>query len=209
MNDYVKPRVNPRQGTSCAMLKNTLRKRLLKQLNKVSKEEMARVSKDICIKLANLPPLIDTLHIATYASIGNEINLDEFTASARKQGINIYYPRFNTTNANYELILIRNWHDKFVKGYLGIPEPKSNNEVLNNSIRENKLSWLIPGIAFDKKGHRLGRGKGHYDRLLSGTEGTKIGIAYEWQIIDNVPVEVTDVAMDYILTRNNLLKCHI
>jgi len=59
---------------------------------------------------------------------------------------------------------------------------------------------LIPGIAFDLHGRRLGRGKGFYDRLLTEIRGVKCGIAFDEQIVEKIPVEPHDVRMDFILT---------
>jgi 5-formyltetrahydrofolate cyclo-ligase len=59
---------------------------------------------------------------------------------------------------------------------------------------------LVPGVAFDARGGRLGRGKGFYDRLLSAVNGTKCGVAFDEQIVDAVPVGPLDVLVNCILT---------
>ena len=65
---------------------------------------------------------------------------------------------------------------------------------------------LVPGVAFNLGGHRLGRGKGFYDRLLQNFSGKKIGVAFDEQIVDALPVEENDVRMDLILTPSRCLK---
>jgi 5-formyltetrahydrofolate cyclo-ligase len=59
---------------------------------------------------------------------------------------------------------------------------------------------LVPGTAFDSSGHRIGYGKGYYDRLLKKTTSSKIGIAYDFQIVKKVPAENHDIKMTQIVT---------
>ncbi len=60
---------------------------------------------------------------------------------------------------------------------------------------------IVPGVAFDRKGNRMGRGRGFYDRLLKTTpKALKIGVAYDFQMLDSIPVEPFDVKMDRIIT---------
>lgn len=63
---------------------------------------------------------------------------------------------------------------------------------------------LIPGLAFDTKGARLGRGKGFYDRYLSNFKGTSIALAYECQLVDELPEEEHDKKIDYLITEKNI-----
>ncbi len=64
---------------------------------------------------------------------------------------------------------------------------------------------IIPGMAFDREKNRLGRGRGFYDRLLSVNRCTKIGICFDFQLLDKVPVEDFDVKMDYVFSYNTLI----
>ena len=66
---------------------------------------------------------------------------------------------------------------------------------------------IVPGVAFDKTGHRIGFGGGYFDRLLKKTRAATIGLAYEFQIIDKVPVTAYDVAVDYIVTEKRVIRC--
>ena len=64
---------------------------------------------------------------------------------------------------------------------------------------------VVPAVAYDRKGNRLGRGKGFYDRLLGTTKATKVGIGYEFQLLDELPVEPHDVGVDIIITQNSTI----
>jgi 5-formyltetrahydrofolate cyclo-ligase len=59
---------------------------------------------------------------------------------------------------------------------------------------------LVPGVAFDLHGGRLGRGKGYYDRLLKELRGTTCGVAFDQQVVEAIPVEPHDVRLDHVLT---------
>lgn len=65
---------------------------------------------------------------------------------------------------------------------------------------------LIPGLAFDEKGNRLGRGKGFFDKYLAGFTGIKIGLCYEFQVFEDIPLEPHDQLMNYVVTDKRILK---
>ena len=77
---------------------------------------------------------------------------------------------------------------------LGIPEPQKGHEISPETID----LILVPGMAFDLNGNRLGRGKGFYDRFLPNTKAHKIGICFKFQIVERVPTEEFDVKMDEV-----------
>ena len=93
--------------------------------------------------------------------------------------------------------------DRLQKDHYGIWEPVNKKVVLPVDID----FILVPGVAFDKKYHRLGYGGGYYDLFLSQTrkETQKIGLAYAMQITEELPVRCEDIAMDGVITEDGLL----
>lgn len=87
-------------------------------------------------------------------------------------------------------------------GSFQIEEPTGNDLTDVDDIE----LMVIPAVAFDRKGNRLGRGKGFYDRLLKTSRATKIGVGYEFQLLDSIPCEPHDVAMDMVITQKTLIK---
>lgn len=86
----------------------------------------------------------------------------------------------------------------------GIAQPVQGTVVPLDKIQ----GLLIPGLAFDRWGNRLGRGKGYYDQTLASFNGLKVGVAFSWQVSqDELPHEDHDVKMNYILTEAGLRKC--
>ena len=65
---------------------------------------------------------------------------------------------------------------------------------------------IVPGIAYDNRGNRVGRGKGYYDRLLSRTKATKIGIGYDFQLLDEIDSEPHDITMDIVITDSRIIN---
>ena len=84
-------------------------------------------------------------------------------------------------------------------------EPKSE---IGDIVTRTALDVLvIPGLAFDHKGNRLGRGLGFFDQLLFHTKGSKIGLAYDFQLLDSVPKCAHDIQMDFIVTNQTVVRC--
>lgn len=84
----------------------------------------------------------------------------------------------------------------------GILEPTSTTKVSIESID----IVIVPGVAFDSNCSRLGKGKGFYDRLLSGVNTLKVGICFDYQLVDEVPVEPFDIVMDMVITESQIVK---
>lgn len=86
----------------------------------------------------------------------------------------------------------------------GIQEPVEGQLI----TAEQVTGFLVPGLGFNRKGQRLGRGKGFYDRYLQNYKGKKIGICYEFQLVNEIfPVDTWDVKMDSVLTENGIIDC--
>ena len=128
--------------------------------------------------------------IAVYLASKEEIDLADFITAALSFGCAVVAPRWNGTD--YELVRLQDFAT-LVKGPHGILEPPAGPVVRPEDVR----AWLVPGLAFTKDGGRLGYGGGWYDRLLCrGAKQTpKIGIAYGFQLVDELPTEPHDVRL--------------
>lgn len=89
----------------------------------------------------------------------------------------------------------------FVKGRFGVTEPSPSSPT----VAADELSGvLVPGLAFDREGRRLGRGQGFYDRTLSGFTGLSVGVAYAIQLIAEVPADALDVPVRAVVTEESV-----
>ncbi|OQW46892.1 MAG: hypothetical protein A4S09_03005 [Proteobacteria bacterium SG_bin7] len=92
----------------------------------------------------------------------------------------------------------------FIKSKLGILEP---DQKTSQAVEVGELvGILVPGVAFDEEGHRMGRGRGFYDRFLSQFTGKKIGVCFDIQVFSEVPQDPHDVRMDVIITDERILR---
>ncbi len=142
------------------------------------------------------------LTIASYRAIGSEVSTDSFPSSTHSWAQWVY-PKIQGSQLEF-LQPLSHTPTGFVKSSWGIEEPcEGSSKVSLDSID----IILIPGIAFDRRGHRLGTGKGFYDRTLNHYRGVKVGIAYAAQISSNdLATEEHDLPMDYVLTEKYMLR---
>ena len=135
--------------------------------------------------------------ILFFAPLPEEVDVWPLLLEALCAGKRAALPRFVAETRTYETRLIRDATTDLKAGHFGIREPADHCA----QFRSSRLDLiLVPGVAFDLQGHRLGRGRGYYDRLLALMPGTTCGVAFEAQIVSQVPVEPHDMRLDFILT---------
>lgn len=135
--------------------------------------------------------------ILMYHSLPDELSTHAFL-SKWKGKKEFFLPRVNGVN----LDILPFEESRLELGAFHIEEPMGTDTTSADEIE----LIVVPGVAYDRRGHRLGRGKGFYDRLLSETKATKIGIAYEFQIVDDIPVEPHDINMDIVIAPG---RCYV
>ena len=126
-----------------------------------------------------------------------ELDVWPLLDQAIRAGKRVYLPRFVKERNCYEASEILDLTRDLKPGNLGIREPNERCMLLRSG-RVDLI--LVPGLAFDLEGHRLGRGKGYYDRLLAKLEGTTCGVAFDEQMMQQIPVEAHDVRLNFIIT---------
>lgn len=129
--------------------------------------------------------------ILLYHSLPDELDTRRFL-SKWKDLKKFFLPRVNGVN----LELLPYDETSLEIGSFYIEEPTGDDI---HPVEEIEVI-IVPGVAFDRKGRRLGRGKGFYDRLLETAKATKIGIGYEFQLVDELPSEPHDIPMDMVIT---------
>ncbi len=132
-----------------------------------------------------------------YAPLPEELDVWQLATKTLAAGKMVALPRFDSAKGTYVACRIQNLTSDLESGRFGIREPKANCPKL--ALNELDLV-LVPGVAFDLQGRRLGRGKGYYDRLLATMRGVTCGIAFDQQILSEIPVEPHDLIVNCILT---------
>jgi 5-formyltetrahydrofolate cyclo-ligase len=177
-------------GISQIQSKKALRILIKERKSQLSKEERNRFSEEIMHKIEQCEAFRTAQSVLCYWSLPDEVQTIAFIERHRFDK-RIYLP---VIVENYLKLRLFEGKEQMQTGALGIAEPVG--ATYNGAI---DLA-IIPGVAFDDQGHRLGRGKGFYDRFLPSTQAYKIGITFRCQLVDNVPVDDLDIAMDEVVT---------
>lgn len=141
--------------------------------------------------------------ILFHAPMAGELDLWPLVGEALAASRTVALPRFVPEDNLYIVCEIENTDGDLEPGQFGIREPAED----CRQISLNRLDLiLVPGVAFDLQGRRLGRGKGYYDQLLAEVRGPICGVAFDEQIVAEVPLEPHDVVVDCILTPTRWLE---
>lgn len=142
--------------------------------------------------------------ILAFMPMPAELDVRPAVLRALQAGKRMVLPRYRPAQRDYEGCEVANLTSDLQVGAFGIAEPAAHCPVCALS----QLDFvLVPGLAFDAAGHRLGRGKGFFDRLLAEVRGVKCGVGFDWQIVAHVPVEPHDIALDCLVTPTRWLTC--
>ena len=149
------------------------------------------------------PAFAQAQTILFYVSYDNEVNTHQMIKDCLMAHRRIAVPCVNTQDNTLTLSLLRRWDDLVPAAY-DIPEPKREYRMPID-IEDIDLC-IIPGVAFDEAGHRLGHGMGFYDKLLRYPhQAVKIGLAFEVQIVPAIPAEPHDIPLDMIMTERRTI----
>jgi 5-formyltetrahydrofolate cyclo-ligase len=182
--------------------KAALRRKIRVRLDKISAAGREASSLKLCAILREQSFFQNAATILFFAPLPDEPDLWPLLQEALAAGKIVALPQFNAATQNYCVRRVENLQEEIVTGQFGVREPKSSCA----EIAPDKIDLaLVPGVAFDLRGNRLGRGKGFYDRLLTDVRGLKCGVAFDEQV-DEVPAGRSDVPVDFILTPSGCAK---
>jgi 5-formyltetrahydrofolate cyclo-ligase len=178
---------------SKGMLRKEIRARLAAltpdQRVVASKQASTLLEKQVVWKQAKL--------IFFYAPMAEEIDIWPLLTDSVAAGKSVALPRFDSATQRYVACQIQDIAKDLSHGQFGIREAGAH----CIAVPPNRLDLvLVPGVAFDLQGRRLGRGKGFYDQMLASLCGTTCGVAFDEQIVETIPVEPHDVHLNCILT---------
>lgn len=156
------------------------------------------MSSKIIRRLEDNPHFYRAQTILFYCSQPHEVQTLELLKQLLQEGTKqILVPK--VVQNELKLYVLSKWN-QVQPGYQGILEPEGAQAFDGEHID----FMLIPGVAFDQQKQRLGYGKAFYDRLLKRYTGLKCGLAFEFQVLPEIPHEIHDVPMDLILTEQNI-----
>jgi 5-formyltetrahydrofolate cyclo-ligase len=186
---------------SPADFKNELRTNIRARLERISPAVRAVESIDLCERLKAQIPSAHT--ILFFAPLPDELDIWPVLELSLALGTNCALPFFDAEKGTYGARLLKTLAADIVIGKFGVREPASTCEPI--ALDQFDLV-LVPGMAFDLGGHRLGRGRGFYDRILSAASGVKCGVAYDFQLVEAIPTEPHDAPVNFVLTPSRCVR---
>lgn len=177
--------------------KSALRAEIGAVLKGMTAAERAAASARLCERLEQQAAWQQAKALLFYAPLADEPDIWRLVEDSLAAGKTVALPRHDPEQGDYVACHIRRTDSDLQTGRFGIREPRESCP----RIPLNRLDLiLVPGVAFDLDGRRLGRGKGYYDRLLALSAGPACGVAFDEQIVSRVPNEPHDVRVSCILT---------
>ena len=181
--------------------KTELRSKIRAALDKISPAVRAVESIELGEQLNMQMPSART--ILFFAPLPDELDVWPVLELSLALGITCALPFFDAEKKTYGAREIKNLATDIILGKFDVREPAAS----CTEIPLEKFDLvLVPGIAFDLFGNRLGRGLGFYDRLLQAVSGVKCGICYDLQLVGNIPMEPHDVKVDFVLTPAKIIN---
>lgn len=186
-----------------------MRQQILAKRNSLTSHDRAEKSTAIADKIMGLAQIIEARAIFVYMHFRSEVETFELINRMLPSNKTITIPYTKTDTHKLLAIQVTDLAQQVAPGYCGIPEPIP--ELVDKALFEtqNIDVVIVPGSVFDRNGGRLGYGGGYYDRFLTNaTPGAlRLGLAFELQLVDRVPVESHDQPMDLIATEENIYDC--
>ncbi len=183
------------------MNKEEIRDRVKARKSLLSAAEKIEAARRVFSRLEQSAAFMLADKVLLYHSLPDELSTREFIDkwSSRKH---FFLPRVNGVN----LDILPYDRSRLAMGAFHIEEPQGDDTA---DIADIEL-MVIPAVAYDRRGNRVGRGKGYYDRLLRGTRATKVGVGYDFQFIegDDIDAEPHDIPVDIVITESRRLVIH-
>jgi 5-formyltetrahydrofolate cyclo-ligase len=192
------------------MNKRLLRNDILKKRCMMAVEEVNDKSLRIIDRIVGLGCFKECESIMCYMSIRNEVNMELFIEKCILSGKKVSIPLVDREPGNKGQLIafeIKNAAKDTIRGTYDILEPDRQKCV---EVKANEIDMVVvPGLAFDMYGYRIGYGAGYYDMFLKEVRADciKLGAAYEMQLVEQIDKEAHDVPVDILVTENRLVKC--
>lgn len=187
-------------GEDHAEIKQALRRRLRAARVELPPRVAAELGEAVCARVLGLPAFVAARALVAYCPVENEVDPGALVAAALAAGKAVYYPRRTAGDLEF----LESGPTDLAPGPCAIPEPRDGMPL--SSATGEGVVFLVPGIAFDPRGVRLGRGAGYYDRgLARHPHAARVGLAYEMQVVPTLPEATWDVRMDAVVTEARVL----
>ena len=182
--------------------KNSLRVHFKNIRRQMTRDEKNLKDKKIYQNLISMTELLLADEILTYISSDIEVDTERTVNFSFSNSKTVFAPRCISGSNIMRFYKIASFDD-LESGYFGIREPKEYCEEIENNCNQ---ICLVPALSYDRKGFRLGYGKGFYDRFLSDFDGVTIGLCYDNCIVDKLPGSVYDIPVNVLVTETEIIR---
>jgi 5-formyltetrahydrofolate cyclo-ligase len=191
--------------TSPKMDKATVRKMMIQRRNDLTLKEVDSLSRKIEENLFSCKDFLNRDYVLYYFSFGKEVRTDSMIERSLRLGKAVYVPRIIKNKNKLEICEIKNLKTDLELNDFGIREPFGVPAVLSTKID----AIVVPGVAFDFSGGRIGFGGGYYDKLFVELPSSSLclGLAYDFQLVDSLCQDVWDKKVQNIFTEKDTLNC--
>jgi 5-formyltetrahydrofolate cyclo-ligase len=184
-------------GAAIIAAKHAARARARQARNGVEQVERRAAAHELSLTLLDLPELVGAQVVLAYAALPNELDPAPAIWRLRKRGVRIAYPRIEAPGVldvhyvDHELEL--------VPGPFGLAQPSEHAARVPHALID---AVILPAVAYDERGMRLGYGGGYYDRLLPllRDDCVRVGVVFDEQILPEIPAEEHDACVDVVIT---------
>ncbi|MGE5174566.1 MAG: 5-formyltetrahydrofolate cyclo-ligase [Betaproteobacteria bacterium] len=181
-------------------MKKEIRKKVLAARDGIPPEQRSSKSREIEGRLFSLSEFKSARIIMFFASFRSEVETGPMIRRALAAGKRVILPKVK--GSALELFEIKDFDKDVSPGIWGIPEPRG---LLPAKLDEIDVI-VVPGAAFDERGNRLGYGAGFYDKLLSSFNKMTVAVAFDVQIVPNIPTDSHDVPVKKIVTEKRIIE---
>lgn len=185
--------------------RQNIRNQIRAARQRLEPEFVKTASSSVQSEVLNLAEWHNAKNICCYLAMPVEIQTDTIIRKCRAEGKQLFVPAFLNPLRKYAPALF-DPDDDIRLGRFNILEPANP-----KWIKAQKIDLVfVPGLAFDRRGGRLGHGGGYYDDLLSQEPlrpACKVGLAFEFQMSDHLPLRTNDVRMDIVITESEIYRC--
>lgn len=179
--------------------KAKLRRGCRSRRDRLTTTERRTRSERIWASFLDLANLSEVRTLALYAAIGSEVETEGLFRVLTRRGVRVCYPRADLASKTLSFVVVEDTA-AMRSGAFGVPEPRGRAVAL-----ESIDVVVLPGLAFDRNGGRLGYGAGYYDRALASYGGLVTALAFDFQIIDSIPLLEHDRPVAILITDAGLI----
>jgi 5-formyltetrahydrofolate cyclo-ligase len=189
---------------SISEIKSAIRKEKLLWRKSLTPEEAHKKSAQIAAQLKSLPEYARAKSVLFYVSSKkNEVDTHALIVDALKKNVQVLVPVTDFDNRALLIAEIKTM-DELVPARFGLLEPPSDSLRLASAKDAGVI--IVPGVAFDRQGRRVGFGGGYYDRLLSTATAPSVALSYEGQLIEEAPMDGHDIPVDIVVTERAVYR---